>query len=232
MDKKKLSIIAIVLGVLFVAALVLFAVKDHQIKALADQDTGYQDLIQQYKDANRTDWPDYITYQESMIDGVSFDSIKGATQTAANQVSFVENEWNAVIGEAEAVKAVFTVDALAADYMAYYGTTIGSATIGDKEYTYMMNSSDILLQENIAEVPAVTVAEDAATVEVTATEDAATVEVTATEEAATTEPAADVAAVPAALTYCYAINEDGTITLTPDGEGEVITLTKTEAAAE
>ena len=221
MDKKKLSIIAIVLGVLFVAALVLFAVKDHQIKALADQDTGYQDLIQQYKDANRTDWPDYITYQESMIDGVSFDSIKDATQTAANQVSFVENEWNAVIGEAEAVKAVFTVDALAADYMAYYGYTIGGATIGDKEYTYLMNSSDIVLQENIAEVPAVTIAEDAATVEVTATE-----------AAATAEPAADVAAEPVVLTYCYAINDDGSITLTPDGEGEVITLTKTEAAAE
>ena len=123
-----------------------------------------------------------------------------------------------MIGEAEAVKAVFTVDALAADYMAYYGTTIGSATIGDKEYTYMMNSSDILLQENIAEVPAVTVAEDAATVEVTATE-----------EAATTEPAADVAAVPAALTYCYAINEDGTITLTPDVLIALAKLYKTTA---
>ena len=208
MDKKKLSIIAIVLGVLFVAALVLFAVKDHQIKDLADQDAGYQDLIQQYKDAERTDWPDYITYQESMIEGVSFDSVKDATQAAANQVAFVENEWNAVIGEAEAVKAVFTVDALAADYMSYYGYTIGGATIGDKEYTYLMNSGDIVLQENNAEVPAVT----------------------ATEEAATAEPA--VAAEPVVLTYCYAINDDGSIALTPDGEGEVITLTKTEAAAE
>lgn len=208
MDKKKLSIIAIVLGVLFVAALVLFVVKDHQIKNLADQDAGYQDLIQQYKDAERTDWPDYITYQESMIEGVSFDSVKDATQAAANQVAFVENEWNAVIGEAEAVKAVFTVDALAADYMSYYGYTIGGATIGDKEYTYLMNSGDIVLQENNAEVPAVT----------------------ATEEAATAEPA--VAAEPVVLTYCYAINDDGIITLTPDGEGEVITLTKTEAAAE
>ena len=132
MDKKKLSIIAIVLGVLFVAALVLFAVKDHQIKDLADQDAGYQEVIQQYKDANRTDWPDYITYQESMIDGVSFDSIKDATQTAANQVAFVESEWNAVIGEAEAVKAVFTVDALAADYMAYYGWKIKIRKQSDK----------------------------------------------------------------------------------------------------
>ena len=220
MDKKKLSIIAIVLGVLFVAALVLFAVKDHQIKALADQDTGYQDLIQQYKDAKRTDWPDYITYQESMIEGVSFDEIKSVTQVAADQVTFVENEWNAVIGEAEPVKATFAVDAIAADYLSYYSYTLGTATIGDKEYIYsIIPGNGMVLQENA--VP-----------EVTAVEDAATVEVTAVEDAATAEPAADVAAEPVVLTYCYAINDDGIITLTPDGEGEVITLTKTEAAAE
>lgn len=221
MDKKKLSIIAIVLGVLFVAALVLFAVKDHQIKTLADQDAGYQDLIQQYKDAERTDWPDYITYQESMIEGVSFDEIKGVTQVAADQVTFVENEWNAVIGEAEPVKATFAVDAMAADYLSYYSYTLGTATIGDKEYIYsIIPGNGMVLQENA--VP-----------EVTAVEDAATVEVTAVEDAATAEPAADAAAAPVVLTYTYAINEDGTITLTPvEGAGEVITLTKTEAAAE
>ena len=232
MDKKKLSIIAIVLGVLFVAALVLFAVKDHQIKDLADQDAGYQDLIQQYKDAERTDWPDYITYQESMIEGVSFDEIKSVTQVAADQVTFVENEWNAVIGEAEPVKATFAVNAMAADYLSYYSYTLGTATIGDQEYSYfIIPGNGMVLQENV--LPEVTSTEEAATVEVTAAEEAATVEVTAAEEAATAEPAADTAAAPVALTYTYAINEDGTITLTPvEGEGEVITLTKTEAAAE
>lgn len=232
MDKKKLSIIAIVLGVLFVAALVLFAVKDHQIKDLADQDAGYQEVIQQYKDAERTDWPDYITYQESMIEGVSFDAIKGVTQIVTDQVTFVENEWNAVIGEAEPVKAAFAVDPMAVDILNYYNYSLGTATIGDKEYIYsIIPGNGMVLQENV--LPEVTSTEEAATVEVTAAEDAATVEVTATEAAATAEPAADTAAAPVVLTYTYAINEDGTITLTPvEGAGEVITLTKTEAAAE
>ena len=243
MDKKKLSIIAIVLGVLFVAALVLFAVKDHQIKALADQDAGYQDVIQQYKNAKRTDWPDYITYQESMIEGVSFDAIKGITQIANDQATFAENEWNAVIGEAEPVKAAFAVDPMAVDILNYNNYSLGTAIIGDQEYSYfIIPGNGMILQENVLpEVTAVedavsvevTAVEDAASVEVTAAEDAATVEVTAAEDAATAEPAADAAAAPVVLTYTYAINEDGTITLTPvEGAGEVITLTKTEAAAE
>ena len=255
MDKKKLSIIAIVLGVLFVAALVLFAVKDHQyakvdsqMQTVISQDADYQGEIQLEKayglipSAYTPTADDYVAYKEYMVE-----YLPEATKIVTNQVVFVENEWNAVVGDAEAVKAVFTVSGLAS----------GNATIGDKEYIYSMGESEITLQENIIEMPEVTAAEEAATIETTVAEEAATieatvaeeaasveatvaeeaasVEVTAAEDAATAEPAADAAAAPVVLTYTYAINEDGTITLTrtpAEEAGEVITLTKTEAAAE
>ncbi|MBO2516621.1 MAG: hypothetical protein CW338_04975 [Clostridiales bacterium] len=224
MDKKKVTIIAIVLGVLFVAALVAFIVRDNkvadanaQVKELMAADAEYVNTAETYAYYGYNIPYDYYLQDEIsnygayttvlndnivLLDGASWNVTAGEEQKGTLNVSLT------MPGDSYVTKAVWTVD--------------GAET----EYTYVMDGADITF------TPVAAPAEAAEPVAVPVDEPAATADasVEAVEEPAATADAAvepaDAQAAAGDLVYCYAINDDGSVTLTSEDGTEVLTLTK------